>query len=152
MNEETTGVMEGSGLLILETVTPTETDLFMFSAATWLTHRIHYDREYALSEGFTDLVVHGPLQGAYLSQVLTAFAKANGGRLVRYQYRNVRPAYCSQGLTMSVAFKSSVEVDSELEVVVSLTNTNPQNEKVLVGEAALRVPKGAVLSEVGERR
>ena len=36
--------------------------LFRFSAPTYNAHRIHYDREYARSEGYPGLVVHGPLE------------------------------------------------------------------------------------------
>jgi 3-methylfumaryl-CoA hydratase len=36
--------------------------LFRFSALTYNAHRIHYDRPYAVdTEGYPDLVVHGPL-------------------------------------------------------------------------------------------
>ncbi len=36
--------------------------LFLYSAATWNPHRIHYDAEYARFEGHPDVIVHGPLQ------------------------------------------------------------------------------------------
>ena len=37
-----------------------EVDLFRFSALTWNSHRIHYDRPWAVErEGYPDLVVHG---------------------------------------------------------------------------------------------
>lgn len=48
---------------------PFETDartLFRFSALTWNTHRIHYDSEYAKSEGHDGVLVHGPLQATVL--------------------------------------------------------------------------------------
>ena len=45
--------------------------LFLYSAATHNPHRIHYDRDYALTEGHADIIVHGPLQGAWLSQYVT---------------------------------------------------------------------------------
>jgi 3-methylfumaryl-CoA hydratase len=42
--------------------------LFRFSALTFNTHRIHYDREYARqAEGYPDLVVHGPLSAILLA-------------------------------------------------------------------------------------
>ena len=44
--------------------------LFLYSAATHNPHRIHYDRDYAAVEGHPDIIVHGPLQGAWLSQYL----------------------------------------------------------------------------------
>jgi 3-methylfumaryl-CoA hydratase len=50
-----------------------ETDevmLFRFSALTFNSHRIHYDRTYAQSqEGYPDLVVHGPLTAVCLADV-----------------------------------------------------------------------------------
>jgi 3-methylfumaryl-CoA hydratase len=45
-----------------------ETLLFRFSALTFNAHRIHYDREFAASEGYAGLVVHGPLQAVLMAQ------------------------------------------------------------------------------------
>jgi acyl dehydratase len=42
--------------------------LFLYSAASSNPHRIHYDKDYAAIEGHPDVLVHGPLQGAWLSQ------------------------------------------------------------------------------------
>lgn len=43
------------------TVTPDPVQLFRFSALTFNSHRIHYDRDYARDvEGYAGLVVHGP--------------------------------------------------------------------------------------------
>jgi 3-methylfumaryl-CoA hydratase len=35
--------------------------LFRFSALTYNAHRIHYDRDWCLNEGYDGLVIHGPL-------------------------------------------------------------------------------------------
>ena len=52
-----------------ETVVPTTTLLFRFSAVTFNGHRIHYDHDYATrSEHYPDLVVHGPLTAMLLAQ------------------------------------------------------------------------------------
>ncbi len=48
--------------------------LFLYSAATWNPHRIHYDRAQAAAEGHPDVLVHGPLQGAWLTQFVTDWA------------------------------------------------------------------------------
>ena len=46
---------------------PNPVDLFRFSAATYNSHRIHYDQAYARDvEGYPDLVVHGPFTAARL--------------------------------------------------------------------------------------
>lgn len=44
--------------------------LFRFSALTYNAHRIHYDLAYAATEGYPDLVVHGPLQALLMAESL----------------------------------------------------------------------------------
>jgi 3-methylfumaryl-CoA hydratase len=49
--------------------------LFRYSALTFNGHRIHYDRPYAMNvEGYSGLVVHGPLQATLLLQFATRIA------------------------------------------------------------------------------
>jgi len=62
-------------------LTVDEIDLFLFSAACWLPHRIHYDRRYAQSEGLNDIAIHGPLQASWLSQLAAAWVRAHSGTL-----------------------------------------------------------------------
>jgi 3-methylfumaryl-CoA hydratase len=51
-------------------IVPGPTLLFRFSALTYNAHRIHYDREYAAQvEGYSGLVVHGPLQAILLAEL-----------------------------------------------------------------------------------
>ena len=90
-------------------VQPREIDLFMFSAATWLTHRIHFDRDYARTEGHPDLVMHGPLQGAYLAELLSDVADQHGGQLARLSYRLHRSAYCGDRLILQATLTSLTE-------------------------------------------
>ena len=73
-----------------ESVTPTSTLLFRYSAVTFNGHRIHYDWPYATeTEGYPGLVVHGPLM-ATLN--LRAFCRANPQASLRhFAYRGVRP-------------------------------------------------------------
>ena len=80
---------------------PDAVDLFLFSAAIGLPHRIHYDSNYARDEGYRDTVVHGPLQGAWLGNVLGEWARAQGGRLSWMEYRHLNPAYSGERLTVS---------------------------------------------------
>lgn len=71
--------------------------LFRFSALTYNGHRIHYDREYARSEGYPGLVVHGPLQAlamAWLSRPIGPGV---------FSYRLVGPLFDFQGLRASAA-------------------------------------------------
>jgi len=65
--------------------------LFLYSAATHNPHRIHYDRDYAVTEGHPDIIVHGPLQGAWLSQYVTDWAGPRG-RMLTLTWQNRRSA------------------------------------------------------------
>lgn len=73
-----------------ETVTPTPTLLFRYSAVTFNGHRIHYDYPYVTdTEGYPGLVVHGPM---IATLNLRAFIRANPDKRVRrFAYRGVRP-------------------------------------------------------------
>ncbi|AZC30573.1 MaoC family dehydratase N-terminal domain-containing protein [Pseudomonas chlororaphis] len=91
---------QGSGEALIqgdwrETVEPSPTLLFRYSAVTFNGHRIHYDFPYVTeTEGYPGLVVHGPLI-ATLS--LRAFCRAHpGARLRRFSYRGLRPLIAPQ--------------------------------------------------------
>ena len=67
---------------------PTAMHLFMFSAATWNRHRIHYDRAFAQSQGLEDVAIHRALIGNYLAQLVQAWLGAPGGlRMLEWSVR-----------------------------------------------------------------
>ncbi len=72
--------------------------LFLYSAATWNPHRIHYDKDYAATEGHPDVLVHGPLQGAWLSQYVTGWAGPRG-RMLSLSWQNRRSGLPERDLT-----------------------------------------------------
>ena len=63
--------------------------LFRYSALTMNGHRIHYDLDYARTEGYPGLVVHGPL----LAQWLILMAGARLGRLRSFRFRATAPIF-----------------------------------------------------------
>lgn len=84
---------------VLGDVDFTPLDLFMFSAAGWHPHRIHFDVTYAESEGHPALVVHGPLQAVHLFQALAA-TLPDGARVTGATYRHKKPLYLGTPATM----------------------------------------------------
>jgi 3-methylfumaryl-CoA hydratase len=77
-----------------ETWTPTAVDLFRYSAATFNSHRIHYDRPYAMAEeGYPGLVVHGP----FTASKLYAFASARGP-IRRFTFQARAPLFEGQAI------------------------------------------------------
>ena len=67
--------------------------LFRYSALTFNGHRIHYDQPYVTGvEGYTGLVVHGPLQASLLFNLAAALGKGvGGGAPRRFNYRGLAP-------------------------------------------------------------
>ncbi|HGM5581824.1 TPA: MaoC family dehydratase N-terminal domain-containing protein [Pseudomonas putida] len=88
-----------------ETITPTPTLLFRYSAITFNGHRIHYDHPYVTeTEGYPGLVVHGPM---IATLNLRAFVRAHPDKPVRhFAYRGLRP------LTLPAAFQVSGCIDT----------------------------------------
>lgn len=59
--------------------TPSNVQLFMFSAVTWNLHRIHYDADFARDhEKLPNVVTPRPLLGSFLAQMLTGWLQENG--------------------------------------------------------------------------
>jgi 3-methylfumaryl-CoA hydratase len=51
-------------------IRPDEVLLFRYSALTFNGHRIHYDRPFAVDQGYAGLVVHGPLLATLLADLV----------------------------------------------------------------------------------
>jgi len=74
------------------TVVPDPVMLFRFSALTFNSHRIHYDRDYAREEeGYPGLVVHGPLLATLLMD--HALTSRPGANVARFEFRAQRPLF-----------------------------------------------------------
>jgi hydroxyacyl-ACP dehydratase HTD2-like protein with hotdog domain len=59
-------------------VEPTAAQVFMFSAATWNRHHIHYSRDAAVREGHADIVVQRALLGNVFARHVQAWLGAGG--------------------------------------------------------------------------
>jgi len=71
---------------------PTETLLFRFSALTFNSHRIHYDRRYVSDvEGYPGLVVHGPLIATLLLDLMQT--RVSAADVERFQFKAMRPTF-----------------------------------------------------------
>jgi 3-methylfumaryl-CoA hydratase len=75
--------------------------LFRFSALTYNTHRIHYDRDYCRDvEGYPGLLTHGPLQALAMAEAARAIGRTGD---VSFAYRLVSPLFDEQGLIVGAA-------------------------------------------------
>lgn len=113
-------------------------DLFMFSAAAWLVHRIHYDRPYAVEvEGHPELVIQGPLQGVMLGQALRRWI-VPGARLTTLKFRHLKPAYLGEKLSATgrVTGKDPGQRTATFELWVQTEDES----RTTVGEATVQFP------------
>lgn len=82
--------------------------LFRFSALTYNSHRIHYDRDYARNvEGYPGLLVHGPLQ--VLAMAESACARACSDDTV-FDYRLQSPLFDFQGLVVGATVRDGAAI------------------------------------------
>jgi 3-methylfumaryl-CoA hydratase len=73
-------------------IVPDDVLLFRYSALTFNSHRIHYDRRYVTEvEGYPGLVVHGPLLATLLTDLLRRHG--TGETLSRFEFRARRPLF-----------------------------------------------------------
>ncbi|HKX76195.1 MAG TPA: hypothetical protein VJR05_12495 [Acidimicrobiia bacterium] len=97
--------------------TPDAVDLFTFSAAAWLLHRIHYDLPFTTEhEKHPGLLIHGPLQGVYLVQTVENWLPHL--QLRRLSYRHLAPAYLGDTLrgegTVTASDPGQIETELRL--------------------------------------
>ncbi len=98
--------------------TPTNVSLFLYNAAIWNAHRIHYDEPYATDvEKHPGVVIDGPLQGDWLTQTVLEWI-GEDANLVRFQYSNRRASHLGDRLVSGGVVKAvdpaSREVTLEL--------------------------------------
>jgi len=115
--------------------TATNVSLFVYNAAVWNAHRIHYDERYTIDvEHHPGVVIDGPLQGDWLSQVVLNWI-GDRGVMTRFSYSNRTAAYLGETLT-SGGRVTSIDPESgtiELELFIE----NERNEVITPGSATV---------------
>ncbi len=119
---------------------PDTVQLFLYNAALWNAHRIHYDYPYATEvEGYPGVVIAGPQMGDWLTQCVIEWL-GDDGRLATIEYSNRKASYIGEtlrtgGKVVSVEAKMGT---AKLEVYIK----NEADEVVTPGTATVRFPVG----------
>ena len=111
--------------------------LFLFSAATNNPHRIHYDRDYAAVEGHPDILVHGPLQGAWLHQFVQEWAGPRG-KVLNLSWQNRARAFPERDLT----FKGKVTALEGDVATLEVWEEDDTGATLMPGTARVQLPVG----------
>jgi 3-methylfumaryl-CoA hydratase len=114
--------------------------LFLYNAALWNPHRIHFDAPYAREvEGYPGLVVAGPLMGDWLTQCVLEWL-GDGGELLSFEFSNRRAAYAGDPLVSGGRVASVDLANGEVHLELHLLNVD--GEVVTPGLAVVRLPVG----------
>lgn len=90
---------------VVRIIHPTTSLLFRYSALTFNSHRIHYDREYTTrEEGYPGLVVHGPLLATLLMDHF--LRQRPEARIRRFEFRARRPIFDLAPFSVHCSFTS----------------------------------------------
>ena len=109
---------------------------FLYNAALWNPHRIHFDHPYATEvEGYPGMVVAGPLKGDWLTQCVLEWL-GNDGQLLSFEYSNRKAAFVGEVLR-SGGEVLSVEPDSG-KVKLQVQITNEAGESIAPGTALVQ--------------
>ena len=112
---------------------PSNVSLFLYNAAVWNAHRIHYDERYTREEeGHPDVVVDGPLQGDWLAQCVDNWLDSVGV-LETFEYSNRRAAYLGETLVSGGEIKT-IDLKNK-EVRLELWVKNSKGEVISPGKA-----------------
>lgn len=86
---------------VVRSLTPDPVLLFRYSALTFNSHRIHYDRDYARDvEGYPGLVVQGPLLATLLMDHL--LRQRPSGSVRRYSFRALSPLFDGEAIMLGL--------------------------------------------------
>ena len=127
--------MVGDSLPTLEKV-PTTIQLFRYSAVTWNTHRIHYDKDYAMKEGYPNVLVQSHLHGAFLTQLCTDWMGPYG-TLRKFSIRVKKYATIGDKLTCHGLIERKWYENNQLHFSIRLEEKNQNNEICAEGNAII---------------
>ncbi|MDH3510659.1 MAG: hypothetical protein OER85_07345 [Gammaproteobacteria bacterium] len=117
------------------TFQPDTVQLFLYNAALWNAHRIHFDYPYAAEvEGYSGLVIAGPLMGDWLTQCAIDWLD-DKGKLVSIEYSNRKAAFIGEILRTG---GSVLSVEPETgRVQLELFVKNEADEVITPGTAVV---------------
>ena len=117
--------------------TATEVSLFLYNAAIWNPHRIHYDAPYTSDiEKHPAIVIDGPLQGDWLAQCVTDWLGSDG-HLMKFSYSNRRAAYLGETLRATGEVIAKDTTTRTVDVRLGIQNEN--GEVIAPGLATLKL-------------
>lgn len=120
-------------------VTPTTTQLFMFSAATWNRHRIHFDHAAAVGEGHPGVVVQRGLLGNFLARLVTSWLQGRGA-LTALSWKVLKSAVAGAPLRCRGEVTAQERHGAALHLLCELRVIDASDATIATGQAWVELP------------
>ena len=118
---------------------PTTRQLVMWAGASGDYNPIHYDKDFAQSQGLPGVIVHGALAGSFLCQLITDWIGERGVvHSFSCSYRGMN--FPGEVLTCRGEVTKKYVVDGKHHVECDIRVENPKGEKTVPGRAIVIVP------------
>lgn len=122
---------------------PSAVQLFRYSAVTWNAHLIHYDAEYAKTEGYPDVLVQSHLHGCFLIQAVMDWA-GSGARLRKFKWENRRLAVPGDALTCTGVVRAVREENGVRLLDLELEERNQDGQLCAPGWAVVEATTNGI--------
>ena len=118
---------------------PTPRQLIMWAGASGDLFEIHYDKEFALNQGFPDIVVQGDLTVAFLVQLITDWM-GEMGTFKKLSTSNRASIFPKEDLICKGIVRKKYIEDHEHYVDIEIWAENSKGEKCTLGKASVLLP------------
>jgi acyl dehydratase len=117
-------------------VCPDHRQVFMFSAATWNRHHIHYSKDAAVNEGLPDVVVQRGLIGNFLARLITTWI-GDSAELRRLTWKVTRSIQPGKNIVCRGKIKGKTESKGERDVICEVAASSEDNGLIAFGDAVV---------------
>ena len=132
-------ITEGQAITELKKNCSTQ-QLVQWAAGSGDFYQIHYDKDFAVGTGLSNIIVHGALKNAFLGQLVHDWMGPNG-RIKKYgcSYRGMD--YPNQDITCKGIVRRKYEEGGEKLVDLEIWTENPEGNKTTPGTATVAFSK-----------
>lgn len=118
---------------------PTLPQLVQYCGATSDFYRLHYDKDFAISMGFDEVVIQGPLKGAWLGQMLSEWIGENG-TIKKFSCSYRRADHPGDTITCKGKVISKYVEGDDYYVECDIWAENSKGERTTPGKAVVVLP------------
>ena len=118
---------------------PTPRQLVMWAGASGDYYEIHYDKNFAKSQGLTDVIVHGMLSASFFAQLITGWI-GEWGTLKKLSTSNRQVIFVNEDVYYKGIVSKKYNSGNDNYVEIELWAENNKGEKCILCNAQVVLP------------